>query len=44
MLDEPTDHLDFLGIAALQSVLASWRGGLLIVSHDQELLAGAHSR
>ena len=38
VLDEPTDHLDFLGVAALQAVLAAWPGGLVVVSHDEELL------
>lgn len=37
-LDEPTDHLDFVGLAALESVLRAWPGGLLVVSHDQEFL------
>jgi ATPase subunit of ABC transporter with duplicated ATPase domains len=34
ILDEPTQHLDFLGADALATVLAAWRGGLVIVSHD----------
>jgi len=38
VLDEPTDHLDFVGLAALESVLRSWQGGLVVVSHDEELL------
>ena len=38
-LDEPTQHLDFVGLAALEAVLAAWRGGLLVVSHDPEFLA-----
>lgn len=38
VLDEPTDHLDFLGKAALESVLAAWRGGLVVASHDDEFL------
>ncbi|MDH5490903.1 MAG: ATP-binding cassette domain-containing protein [Myxococcales bacterium] len=40
VLDEPTDHLDFLGVAALQAVLAAWPGGLLLVSHDADFLEG----
>lgn len=35
VLDEPTDHLDFVGLAALESVLRSWPGGLVVVSHDE---------
>jgi ATPase subunit of ABC transporter with duplicated ATPase domains len=38
VLDEPTQHLDFVGLAALQAVLAAWPGGLLVVSHDREFL------
>jgi ATPase subunit of ABC transporter with duplicated ATPase domains len=38
VLDEPTQDLDFVGLAALEAVLAAWPGGLLVVSHDQELL------
>jgi ATPase subunit of ABC transporter with duplicated ATPase domains len=39
VLDEPTQHLDFDGLAALEAVLAAWSGGLLVVSHDAEFLA-----
>jgi ATPase subunit of ABC transporter with duplicated ATPase domains len=39
VLDEPTQHLDFVGLAALEAVLAAWPGGLLVVSHDTEFLA-----
>jgi ATPase subunit of ABC transporter with duplicated ATPase domains len=38
ILDEPTSHLDFLGHAALQNVLTSWSGGLVVASHDEEFL------
>jgi ATPase subunit of ABC transporter with duplicated ATPase domains len=38
VLDEPTDHLDFVGIDALQTALRAWRGGLCVVSHDAEFL------
>jgi ATPase subunit of ABC transporter with duplicated ATPase domains len=38
VLDEPTQHLDFVGLAALESVLAAWPGGLLVVCHDPEFL------
>lgn len=38
VLDEPTSHLDFVGIAALESVLSAWPGGLVVVSHDDEFL------
>jgi ATPase subunit of ABC transporter with duplicated ATPase domains len=39
ILDEPTSHLDFLGHTALQQVLASWPGALVVASHDEELLS-----
>jgi ATPase subunit of ABC transporter with duplicated ATPase domains len=38
VVDEPTRDLDFLGLAALEAVLAAWPGGLLVVSHDAEFL------
>lgn len=38
VLDEPTDHLDFVGLHALESLLASWPGGLVVVSHDRTFL------
>ena len=37
-LDEPTGSLDFLGIDSLTASLRAWRGGLLVVSHDEEFL------
>lgn len=38
VLDEPTDHLDFVGLSALESVLRAWPGGLIVVSHDEDFL------
>ena len=38
VLDEPTNHLDLTAIAWLERHLASFRGGLVIVSHDRHLL------
>lgn len=38
VLDEPTDHLDFAGLAALERILRAWPGGLVVVSHDAEFL------
>ena len=35
---EPSDSLDFLGATALASLLAAWPGGLVVVSHDDDLL------
>lgn len=38
VLDEPTQHLDFVGRAALEAALAAWPGGLVVVSHDELFL------
>jgi ATPase subunit of ABC transporter with duplicated ATPase domains len=41
VLDEPTNHLDRAARAWLTRKLAAWRGGVVIASHDRELLDGA---
>ncbi len=38
LLDEPTNNLDRDGRRAVADLLASWRGGAVVVSHDRELL------
>lgn len=38
MLDEPTNHLDFDSIAWLEQYLTSYKGALLIVTHDRYFL------
>jgi len=38
ILDEPTNHLDNAGRDWLLATLATWRGGLVVVSHDRRLL------
>jgi len=38
IMDEPTNHLDMETIDALIRALNVWKGGLLIVSHDQHFL------
>ncbi|EUB98440.1 ABC transporter related protein [Rhizobium sp. CF080] len=38
ILDEPTNNLDRDGRRAIIDLLAGWRGGAIIVSHDRELL------
>jgi ATPase subunit of ABC transporter with duplicated ATPase domains len=40
LLDEPTNHLDLGGIEALEAMLASWPGALIVVSHDERFLEG----
>jgi ATPase subunit of ABC transporter with duplicated ATPase domains len=39
LLDEPSLHLDDAGVAWLRAWLGDWRGGLVVASHDQRLLA-----
>lgn len=38
LLDEPTNNLDREGRATVAELLAGWRGGAVVVSHDRELL------
>lgn len=38
ILDEPTNNLDREGREAVTGLLADWRGGAIIVSHDRALL------
>jgi ATP-binding cassette subfamily F protein 3 len=38
VLDEPDNHLDFEGVAWLESFLRGYRGAVLIVSHNRYLL------
>ena len=39
LLDEPTNHLDADSIAWLRGFLATHRSGLIVISHDVDLLA-----
>ena len=38
LLDEPTNHLDADSVAWLRDHLKSYRGGLVVISHDVDLL------
>jgi ATP-binding cassette subfamily F protein uup len=38
ILDEPTNYLDLAAVTWLEQYLASFRGGLVLVSHDRHLL------
>ena len=38
LLDEPTNHLDADSIVWLRGFLAAYNGGLVVISHDVDLL------
>ena len=38
LLDEPTNNLDREGRDAVRDLVLDWRGGMIVVSHDRELL------
>ncbi|CAO3631241.1 unnamed protein product [Cunninghamella blakesleeana] len=38
VLDEPTNHLDMESMDALQDALARYKGGVIIVSHDERFI------
>jgi ATPase subunit of ABC transporter with duplicated ATPase domains len=40
LLDEPTNDLDFEGLARLEEMVVRRRGGLVVVSHDRAFLDG----
>ncbi len=44
LLDEPTNHLDHDSIVWLRDFLKGFSGGLVIISHDVELLASVVNR
>ncbi len=44
LLDEPTNHLDADSITWLRDYLKSYGGGLLVISHDVELLEATVNR
>lgn len=39
ILDEPSNHLDTASRALLLELISQWHKGLLVISHDRELLA-----
>ncbi|MDA0118085.1 ABC-F family ATP-binding cassette domain-containing protein [Vibrio sp. T11.5] len=44
LLDEPTNHLDLKGKEELAETLANFSGGLLLVTHDRELIEASCNR
>ncbi|WP_286931723.1 MULTISPECIES: ABC-F family ATP-binding cassette domain-containing protein [Leclercia] len=44
MLDEPTNHLDMEGKEALAGTLEQFEGGVLLVSHDRQLIRQSCNR
>ena len=44
LLDEPTNYLDVEGLAWLEGWLTTFRGSLLLVSHDRQFLDGVVTR
>lgn len=44
VLDEPTNHLDLESITALNKGMTGFKGGMLFVSHDQEIMETVANR
>ena len=44
MLDEPTNHLDADSVTWLREFLRTWKGGLIVISHDVGLLDACVNR
>ncbi len=44
LLDEPTNHLDLDSIAWLEELLCSFRGSVMLITHDRAFLDGVATR
>jgi len=44
LLDEPTNHLDLDGIEWLEATLLSWRGSVVLITHDRAFLDKVSTR
>ncbi len=44
VLDEPTNHLDLESIGALSKALAEFNGGVILVSHERQLVSDVANR
>lgn len=44
LLDEPTNHLDFDGILWLEQLLKSFRGSVIVITHDRQFLDSVTTR
>jgi len=44
ILDEPTNHMDLETVEALEDALKEYKGGIIIVSHDLELIRNVCNR
>jgi ATPase subunit of ABC transporter with duplicated ATPase domains len=44
LLDEPTSHLDIESIEVMESLLGSFHGGFVLVSHDRTFVENVADR
>ena len=44
IFDEPTNHLDLESITALNKGMTNFKGGMLFVTHDEEIISTVANR
>jgi ATPase subunit of ABC transporter with duplicated ATPase domains len=44
ILDEPTNHIDLYTAEGLEELMLSWRGTLLLVTHDRRMTENVAER